>query len=143
VHLLPYVACSLLMLWYTWRWYTAPSERRFPWRSMLLERGAWHIYTLGLVNALLRREVPWVPTPKTSDHSAALGIALPNIAAVGLSIAAIAYPWFAYHRIDGGTVLMMFFAAVNVATLAPSIAWAAWPPRNREHCGPVQPEECA
>jgi cellulose synthase (UDP-forming) len=131
MHIIPYMLTSLVLSFYIQRWYSDRKEHGFPWRSMFLEKGTWHIYTLGLYYSLTGKAVAWLPTPKTGAGKTGIGLLLPHIIAIVLSAAAIVYPFLAYHRLDNGTALMMVFAAMNVVTLAPTVLWGLRGNRSR------------
>jgi|WetSurMetagenome_2_1015567.scaffolds.fasta_scaffold00317_11 cellulose synthase (UDP-forming) len=130
LHCFPYIIVSLAITMYLQRWYSSDDEKGFPWRSMFLEKGTWHIYSLAFLYALMGRKVPWLPTPKKAASPTGMGLLLPHVFAVALSLAAVAFPFFFYHRIDHGTQLMMAFAGMNVATLTPVIAWGLFSRRG-------------
>jgi cellulose synthase (UDP-forming) len=123
LHVIPYLIMSNIITWYIQRWYSDSTERQVPWRSMVMEKGTWYIYTLAFFYSLLGKNVPYVPTPKSGTQRTDFVLLLPHILAVCLSVAAVVYPFLVYHRIDDGTKLMMFFASANIVTLLPVIFW--------------------
>ena len=123
IHCIPYIVIWLTITLYLQRWYTDKKEKGFPWRSMFLEKGTWHIYTLAFIYACIGKNIPWLPTPKNRQNHTNIVLLMPHIIAVVLSVAAIIFPFFFYHRIDYGTQLMMVFAAMNVFALTPVIFW--------------------
>jgi hypothetical protein len=130
MHVIPYILISLAITFFIQRWYTDKSEKGFPWRSMLLEKGTWHIYTLAFIYACIGRKVPWLPTPKDGSSQTSIVLLVPHMIAVVLSAAAIAFPFFAYHRIDHGSQLMMVFAGMNIISLTPVIFWGLFQKRT-------------
>jgi hypothetical protein len=130
VHLLPYACASVFTYAFIQRWYTHASERRIPWRSMVLEKGTWHVYLMGLVSGLLNRRVEYLPTPKGSDRAAMPRLVLPHLVVIALSAGAIAFALGTYPRLDDGTLLMIFFAALNIVLLAPVTFIALFPRWN-------------
>jgi cellulose synthase (UDP-forming) len=118
-HLLPYLLFSTWITFFVQRWYSADSEKGFPWKSMFLEKGTWFVYTLALFYTLVGRRVPYLPTSKKPGAEGGLYLALPHLAAILLSAAAVAFAWLTYPRIDDGTRLMTFFAVLNIAMLTP------------------------
>ena len=128
LHLLPYAAAVFLSHVFAQRWYTHSSERRFPWRSLVLEKATWHVYLMGLISGVLNRKVEYLPTPKGSDRASMPRLVLPNLAIIALSAAAIAFALLTYPRLDDGTLLMIAFAAINIALLTP-VTWVALFPR--------------
>jgi cellulose synthase (UDP-forming) len=128
IHLAPYSLSTLVTYAFIQRWYTHASERRVPWRSLVLERATWHVYLTGVLSAVLGRRVEYRPTPKSSDHRSQLGLVLPNLLVMALSVAAIGFALSTYARIDDGAWLMIGFAAVNTTLLLP-VTWIAAFPR--------------
>src|SRR5690606_16706756 len=84
IHLAPYAISIVLIYAFIQRWYTHSSERRVPWRSMVLEKGTWHIYVLAMISSMLGRSVPYLPTPKDSPRAATPGLVLPHLVAISL-----------------------------------------------------------
>ncbi len=121
-HVLPYAASVFLIHAWVQRWYSHREEIGFPWRSMFLEKGTWHVYAMGLWNSLRGREVPYIPTPKTRGTGAALAWVWPHWLAIFASLAAVSWALATYHRLDEGALLMMVFALSNVVLLLPT-AW--------------------
>lgn len=122
-HLIPYLFFSTWISLFVQRWYSDRSERGLPWRSMFLEKGTWFVYTLAFVYTVIGKKVLYLPTPKDSGKGGGGGtawLALPHLVVMAFSAAAIAYALITYPRIDDGTRLMIFFAAINIVTLAPT-----------------------
>ena len=130
IHLVPYALSTVLTHALIQRWYTHSSEQRVPWRSLVLEKGTWHVYLMGLVSGLLNRRVEYLPTPKGSDRAAMPKLVLPHLFMIALSAAAIAFALLTYPRLDDGTLLMIFFAALNIALLTPVTAVGLFPRWN-------------
>jgi cellulose synthase (UDP-forming) len=129
VHLLPYALSTVLTHVLIQRWYTHSTERRVPWRSLVLEKGTWHVYLMGFVSGVLGRRVEYLPTPKGTDRAAMPRLVLPHVLVMVLSAAAIVFALLTYPRLDDGTLLMMFFAALNIVLLMP-VTWIALFPRS-------------
>lgn len=123
LHLAPYLIFSFSINMYIQRWYSCPKEKRIPWRSMLLEKGTWHIYLMGFIYAVIGKEVLWLPTPKTKELQSSALLVLPHAISILLSVSAIVFASITYQHIDAGTLLMMFFAAVNALVLLPVFAF--------------------
>jgi cellulose synthase (UDP-forming) len=121
VHLIPYLLVSVIINFFTQKWFSDSSERGFPWRSIFLEKGSWYIYLLGFIYAVSGKKVLYLPTPKNAARDACVKLVLPNIIVVILSLAAVIFVFCTYQRIDGGTILMSAFAIVNVLSLLPVI----------------------
>ena len=139
IHARPYIGVSYLISVFIQRWYSDKREHGFPWRSMFLEKGTWHIYTLAFFYTLINKEVVWLPTSK-AGAAGATGAArtspmlvAPHLVMIFLNIAGVVFALTTYHRIDHGTVLMMFFAALNVLSLIPCTLWGLVPARMRRN----------
>lgn len=130
IHLAPYALSTLATHAFVQRWYTHSSERRIPWRSLVLERGTWHVYLMGLLSAACRRRVEYKPTPKASDRHRQLALVWPSVLVMALSAGSIAFALSTYARVDDGAWLMILFAALNVVLLAPVTFIAAFPGWN-------------
>lgn len=120
-HLMPYLVISTAISLFVQRWYSDAGETGFPWRSMFLEKGTWLIYFLGLFYTLIGKKVLYLPTPKRADKGGTAYLAIPHLAVMALSAAAVAFAWITYPRIDDGTRLMTFFALLNIVSLAPVV----------------------
>ncbi len=123
LHVAPYIVMSLSISLFIQRWYTSDSEKGFPWRAMLLEKGTWHIYALSLLYFLIGKKVPYLPTPKSGTGKTSAMLLLPHMIIIFFSMLAIIYPLIFYHHIEDGTWLMSFFAAVNILSLLPVVYW--------------------
>jgi hypothetical protein len=55
---------------------------------------------------------------------------MPHVAIMVLSAAAVAFALLTYPRIDDGTMLMIFFACLNIVLLAPVTFVALFPRWN-------------
>jgi cellulose synthase (UDP-forming) len=130
IHLAPYVAGIFLTYWFVQRWYTHSSERRLPWRSLVLEKATWHVYLMALVSALTGRKVEYLPTPKGSNHGRVPWLVLPHLVVIVASVAAVVFALLTYPRLDDGTLLMIFFASLNVLLLLPVSVIALVPGAN-------------
>jgi cellulose synthase (UDP-forming) len=121
IHYLPYIGISTGINIFIQRWYSHRGEKGFPWKSMVLEKGTWHIYLLGLAYGLSGKKVAYLPTPKTAQEGVFLNLVVPHIVLLVLSFFAIIFALTTYHRIDTGTNLMIFFASINILLLTPTI----------------------
>lgn len=131
VHWVPYVVAASLIAGFTQRWNSHREEDGIPWRSMLLEQATWHIYFLGFVYGIVGRKVPYLPTPKGGPGTVPLRLLVPHLAAIALSLGAVAWARLTYSHIDPGTSLMMLFATVNAGLLLPIVVTSLWNRRVR------------
>jgi cellulose synthase (UDP-forming) len=120
-HSIPYGVMSLAISFYTQRWFRHKSEKGLLWRGMVLFKGAWPVFTLGLLYWFTRTKVPYLPTPKTAEKGVFTGLVLPHIAVIVLSAAAIGYSLLTYDRFVTGTKLMIFFAVCNILLMLPTV----------------------
>jgi hypothetical protein len=121
VHLVPFLFMFLLIHLSAQIWMRDRRERGLQWRGMLLKMGTWPIYVLALILTLLRREVPYLPTPKTRQLEGFSLLILPHIAVVLLSVLASIWALNSPLADFGGTRLMIFFAGLNVLMMLPTI----------------------
>ena len=128
IHLLPYAVATLATYKFIQRWYTHSSERRLPWRSLVLEKGTWHVYLLGMVSGFLNRSVDYLPTPKGSNRAGMARLVIPHLVVMGLSAAAVVFAVLTYPRLDDDSRLMIGFALLNIVLLTP-VTWVALFPR--------------
>lgn len=107
---LPFVSATLLIRHFVQRWVMEEGERGFHVVGGLLLIGTWWIYILGLCYTLVRRKVPYIPTPKDGNEADNWQLNLPNIAVAAASLAAIGYglylDWTPYAWIMGGIAAM-------------------------------------
>lgn len=121
IHYMPYIFMSTFINLFIQRWYTHSDEKGLPWKSMLLEKGTWHIYLLGFFYGLFGKKVAYLPTPKIIQKGVHLNLVIPHIVILFLSFFSIIFALTTYHRIDIGTTLMIFFATINILLLSPII----------------------
>jgi glycosyltransferase involved in cell wall biosynthesis len=108
---MPFFASIYAVRHYVQRWVMEEDERGNHLVGGLLLIGTWYIHLLGFIFTLLRRKVPYDPTPKDNQEENILGPNLPNVAVALLSIAAIAYGlWLDYNPYS---LFMAGFAALN------------------------------
>jgi cellulose synthase/poly-beta-1,6-N-acetylglucosamine synthase-like glycosyltransferase len=131
IHIFPYAFCTVLSYVIIQKWYTHKDERRIPWKSMVLEKASWLVFLLGAWSGITGKKVDYNPTPKNKGSVSSLRPVLPHIIVSCLSVSAILWALLTYHRIDDGTLLMIFFAGLNTLLLAPVILVTIFPTLNR------------
>lgn len=87
----PFVISMILIRHYVQRWVMEEEERGFHIVGGILLIGTWWIYLLGLVYTIVRKKVPYIPTPKESTTRDSWSISIPNIIVGVLSLFAIVY----------------------------------------------------
>ncbi len=124
---------------FTQRWLCDPArERGLHWRGMLLKVGAWNIYLLGLVLALLRVKVPYIPTAKERRGGAFWSLSRVPLFVAAACAATLAWVlWSRLYRLPEAEVMasapriygMASFLLVNIAFMGGRI-YAAWQDRR-------------
>lgn len=113
---LPAIASIILVRHFVQRWVMEETERGFHVVGGLLLIGTWWIYILGLVYTLIRKKVPYIPTPKDDSEPDNWKLNIPNIAVLLVSLAAIiyglSYDWNPY------TLVMAGIAGINCLIMA-------------------------
>jgi cellulose synthase/poly-beta-1,6-N-acetylglucosamine synthase-like glycosyltransferase len=112
---MPMIVSTILIRHYVQRWVMEEKERGFHLIGGLLQIGTWWIYIIGFVYTVIRRKVPYIPTPKDSNSPNPWSLNLPNLAVILVSVLAIffglRYDWNPYSLIMAG------IAGVNCAIL--------------------------
>jgi cellulose synthase (UDP-forming) len=108
---LPLLTAILLIRHYVQWWVMENEERGFHVVGGLLMVGTWWIYILGLFYTLLRKKVPYNPTPKDGNEANNWPLNIPNICVLVISLAAIFYGL--NHDLNPFSLCMAGFALVN------------------------------
>jgi Glycosyltransferases, probably involved in cell wall biogenesis len=87
----PLLCMTVLIRHYVQKWVAEEGERGFHVVCGLLQIGTWWVHTTGLVYTLLRKKVPYLPTPKDDTDPTPLSLHIPNLLVVVVSLAAIVY----------------------------------------------------
>ncbi len=87
----PLFSMSMLIRHYAQKWLPDEKERGFHVVGGILQIGAWWIHSVGIVYTLLRKKVPYIPTPKNDNEPLPLLLNVPNILIAAISLAAIIY----------------------------------------------------
>jgi hypothetical protein len=111
----PVIISILGIRFYVQRWVMYKSERGIHLTGGLLQTCTWWIYILGFVYTIIRKKVPYLPTPKEDKELTSWKIIVPNLFVGFLSIAAIIYGL----NIDYTpfSLFMSVFALLNAFTL--------------------------
>ncbi|WP_224489105.1 glycosyltransferase family 2 protein [Robertkochia flava] len=88
---IPLIASILVIRSFVQRWVMEESERGFHMVGGLLLISTWWIFCLGAVYTLIRKKVPYLPTPKTGEDKTSWKLMAPNIVIALASLAAIVY----------------------------------------------------
>lgn len=87
----PFITSVVLIRHFVQEWVMEDNERGFHAVGGLLLIGTWWIFILGFVYTIIRKNVPYIPTPKDVKDEKNLKNNLPNIVVLVVSLAAIVY----------------------------------------------------
>ena len=113
------VAIVLVRHFVQW-WVMEDEERGFHVVGGLLLIGTWWVFIVGLFYTIIRKKVPYIPTPKDENEGNNWPLNIPNLIILLASIVAIIYglytDWSPY------TFVMAFLAGLNCLFMAFNIA---------------------
>ena len=113
--LAPALVVSAVLRQMTQRWAIEERERGAHLIGGLLGTGCWWVFLRGVVCAIFRTKLPYIPTPKDDRPEDSWGLAAPNLITSAVSIAAVIYglatDWTPY------SIFMAAFALWNAAQL--------------------------
>ncbi|WP_316837896.1 glycosyltransferase family 2 protein [Pedobacter nutrimenti] len=87
----PFIAAVVVIRHFVQQWVMEDDERGFHVVGGLLLIGTWWVFILGVVYTFIRKNVPYIATPKEVIDEKNLKYNLPNISVLLISVAAIAY----------------------------------------------------
>lgn len=112
---MPMIASAILIRHYVQRWVMEEKERGFHVVGGLLQIGTWWIYITGFVFTLIRKKVPYIPTPKDDRTPDSWVLYMPNLLVLLISISAIAYGlWYDWNPYS---LVMACIAGINCIIL--------------------------
>lgn len=116
---LPLLGFTILIRNYVQKWVMEEKEQGFHVVGGLLLIGTWWIFILGFVYTIIRKKIPYIPTPKDAREEGNWLLNTPNIAVIVVSVASILYglytDWNPYNIIMAGfAALNCFFMAFNI-----------------------------
>ena len=128
-----------------------PAERGIHWRGSVLKWASWPIILAGTLLAIVRADVPYIPTPKQGTRGAFLRLALPQLIVIGAFAATaihVARQRFgsagdATFELSAEAVWgMLAFASVPALAAAAALraAWEARRPPSDAAWDAIQPE---
>lgn len=108
----PLLTSIIIIRHYVQKWVMEEDERGFHIQGGLIAIGTWWIHCLGFIYTILRRKVPYNPTPKDGQEENTLGLNIPNLAMGLLTIVAIGYGLS--RDFNPYSLIMAGFASLNV-----------------------------
>lgn len=121
---LPFISVTLLIRHFVQRWVMAEEESGFHMVGGLLLIGTWWIYILGLVYTVIRKNVPYIPTPKDDKEGTSWKLFIPNVAVFFISAMAIVYGlWLDWNPFSG---VMASIAFLNCLIMLFNIVAGIW-----------------
>lgn len=108
----PFVAMTMLIRHYVQKWVAEETERGFHIVGGLLQIGTWWVHLTGFVYTLLRKKVPYIPTPKDDADPTPFKLHIPNLLVVLLSVSAIIYGLS--YDYNPFSIFMASLAAINI-----------------------------
>ncbi|PAW95005.1 hypothetical protein CKK33_16475 [Mucilaginibacter sp. MD40] len=87
----PFITAVILIRHFVQQWVMEDNERGFHVVGGLLLIGTWWVFILGFIYTIIRKNVPYIATPKDVKDEKNLKNNLPNIFVLVLSVAAIVY----------------------------------------------------
>jgi cellulose synthase (UDP-forming) len=139
IHALPVGVVGLAIYFYVQRFLADPAtERRIHWRGATLKLACWPVFLAGTVLAIVRAEIPYIPTAKEAVRGRFFRLAWPQLLQIGIFVVTLG--WVLYRRLwrmtEGTLALsseatwgMVFFAALPVL-LSGGALYAAWQARR-------------
>jgi len=135
----PVALVGVGMYFYVQQWLVDPErERGTHWRGLVLKMACWPVFLVGTILAILRAEIPYVPTAKEAVRGRFLRLAWPQL--LQLALYGVTLTWTVYQRVrrtsEGSLVLsseavwgMMLFATLPLL-LAVGALLPAWQSRS-------------
>jgi cellulose synthase/poly-beta-1,6-N-acetylglucosamine synthase-like glycosyltransferase len=139
VYAAPVGVIGAAMYLFVQRWLVDPStERGTHWRGAMLKLACWPVSLAGSVLAMVRAEIPYIPTAKEAVRGRFFRLCWPQLLLLGLY--AVTLGWIVNRRIwhtpEGALALsseavwgMVFFATLPVA-LSSGAIYVAWQARH-------------
>ncbi|HTW94660.1 MAG TPA: glycosyltransferase, partial [Tepidisphaeraceae bacterium] len=115
VWFVPPIVLGILIHLRVQRWVMEPHERGMHLDGGLLAIATWWVYLVGVVCAVFRIKVPYIPTPKEDKPTDAGDMALPNFIAAGILVAAASIGL--YRDSSPPQVFMACLACTNALAL--------------------------
>lgn len=91
LYFIPLFVMSLLIRQYSQRWLLENHEKGFHVIGGLLRIATWWIYLIGFFYSIIRKKIPYIPTPKDDKPKNNFSLAFPNILACVASLGSVIY----------------------------------------------------
>jgi cellulose synthase (UDP-forming) len=112
----PMIAAIIIIRHYVQRWVMEDEERGFHLVGGLLMMGTWWIFILGFVFTIIRKPVPYNPTPKDGNEANNWPLNIPNLVVLAISLMAIVIGL--YNNASPYTFFMAGLAGINCLVMA-------------------------
>jgi cellulose synthase/poly-beta-1,6-N-acetylglucosamine synthase-like glycosyltransferase len=131
----PMIASIVIIRHYVQRWVMDDNEKGFHIVGGLLFMGTWWILILGVFYTIIRKPIPYIPTPKDNNEENNWPLNIPNLVVLGISLIAIAVGIYTDPNIY--TYFMAGFAGLNCIIMVFNIAASrqAQLRKNKERLG--------
>lgn len=87
----PFFCMGIFIRHYVQQWVAEEQDRGFHVVGGILYIGTWWVHSLGFVYTLLRKKVPYIPTPKDDRTALPVSLSIPNMLIGLISLAAVVY----------------------------------------------------
>lgn len=111
----PLFTMILLIRHYVQHWVAEETERGIHVVGGFLQIGTWWIHLLGMYYTLIRKKVPYIPTPKHGNDHTPLALNLPNLFVITASLVAIVLGLD--YDLNPYSLFMAALALVNVCIM--------------------------
>lgn len=125
-HYLPFLFLIHIIRQFNQRWIPEENTRGVHFFGAILLKASWWIALIGLIYTIIRKKVPYIPTPKDNVHETPWKLFIPNLAAIALSAFAIWYglkkDYHPYSLFMAGIALLNIFQ-LGLGTLMGMQTW--------------------
>ena len=138
IAVLPVTAFGILMYLYVQRWLCdRHAEAGLHWRGLVLKIGCWPVFLAGTVLAIIRADIPYIPTAKQAVRGSFIRLAWPQLLLIGVYAVTLAHvvsarlftPDVMLASSPEGVWGMVAFATMPVAAATGTLV-AAWQSRR-------------
>lgn len=135
----PVALLGVLIYVYAQRWLCHPEmERGLHWRGLMLKVASWPVFLAGTVLAVVRAEIPYIPTAKEARRGRFLLLAWPHLLLLAVYLLTLAHTLYgrlvrtpeAQLALSAEAVWAMTGFATLAVVLASGGIYAAWRARS-------------